>query len=182
MAIIGSVIKRSFEIRESLPKIRKRDGYKQQTKTLKKLLTKAEFTAFGEHYNFSKILGEEDIITAFQKVVKTHDYSSMYKEWWYRTRDGEANICWPGKIKYFALSSATSDSASKSIPVTNDMLKVIRKVILRQMISFVHLGFPKEHFEKKALVVGGSTDLKYNGVYYEGDLSGITTSTVPFYV
>jgi hypothetical protein len=31
-------------------------------------------------------------------------------------------------------------------------------------------------------MVGGSTDLKYNGIYYEGDLSGITTGTVPFYV
>ena len=54
MAIIGSVIKRSFELRERLPQIRKKDGYKQQTKVLKKLLAKAEFTAFGEHYNFFK--------------------------------------------------------------------------------------------------------------------------------
>ncbi|MFL5762421.1 MAG: GH3 auxin-responsive promoter family protein [Bacteroidia bacterium] len=182
MAIIGSVIKRTFEIRESLPKIRKRNGYKQQTKTLKKLLSKAEFTAFGEHYNFSKILGEEDLIAAFQQTVKTHDYVSMYKNWWYRTREGEANICWPGKIKYFALSSGTSDAASKYIPVTSDMLKVIRKAVLRQMISFVHVGLPKEHFEKEVLMVGGSTDLKYNGIYYEGDLSGITTGSVPFYV
>jgi hypothetical protein len=182
MALIGSVIKRSFEIREKLPKIRKRDGYKQQTKTLKKLLSKAEFTAFGEHYNFSKILGAEDPIIAFQNTVKTHDYSSMYKSWWHRTREGEPNICWPGKIKYFALSSGTSESSSKYIPVTNDMLKVIRKVGLRQMISMVHYGLPQGHFEKGVLMVGGSTDLKYNGIYYEGDLSGITTSTIPFYV
>lgn len=182
MAIIGSVIKRSFELRERIPRIRTKDGYKQQTKVLKKLLAKAEFTAFGEHYNFSKILGAEDVISAFQSTVKTHDYNSMYKNWWHRAKSGESGVSWPGKIKYFALSSGTSEASSKYIPVTNDMLKVIRKVILRQMISFVHLGLPKEHFERKALMVGGSTDLKYNGVYYEGDLSGITTSTVPFYV
>ncbi|HLC83506.1 MAG TPA: GH3 auxin-responsive promoter family protein, partial [Bacteroidia bacterium] len=169
MAIIGSVIKRSFELRERLPQIRKKDGYKQQTKVLKKLLAKAEFTAFGEHYNFSKILGEDDVITAFQKTVKTHDYNSMFKNWWHRTRDGEPNVCWPNKIKYFALSSGTSESSSKYIPVTTDMLKVIRKVSLRQMISQVHFGLPKEHFERGVLVVGGSTDLKYNGIYYEGD-------------
>ncbi len=182
MAIIGSVIKRSFELRERLPKIRTKDGYKQQTKVLKKLLAKAEFTAFGEHYNFSKLLGEEDVIAAFQRTVKTHDYNSMFKNWWHRAKAGESNVCWPKKIKYFALSSGTSESSSKYIPVTTDMIKVIQKVGLRQMISQVHYGLPEEHFERGVLMVGGSTDLKYNGRYYEGDLSGITTSTIPFYV
>ena len=32
MAILGSILKRSFELRERIPKIRKKDGYKQQTK------------------------------------------------------------------------------------------------------------------------------------------------------
>ncbi len=182
MAIIGSVIKRSFELREKLPKIRKKDGYKQQAKVLKKLLAKAEFTAFGSHYNFSKILGQADVISAFQKTVKTHDYNSMYENWWYRAKEGEPNVCWPNKIKYFALSSGTSESSSKYIPVTTDMLKVIQKVSLRLMISQVHCGLPKEHFERGVLMVGGSTDLKYNGNCYEGDLSGITTSNIPFYV
>jgi hypothetical protein len=182
MAILGSILKRSFELRERIPKIRKKDGYKQQTKVLRKLLAKAEFTAFGEHYNFSKIIGEKDIVTAFQNTVKTHDYNSMFKNWWHRSLDGETNVCWPKKIKYFALSSGTSEASSKYIPVTSDMIKAIQKVSLRQMISQVQFGFPKEHFERGVLMVGGSTDLKYNGIYYEGDLSGITTSTIPFYV
>ncbi|MGZ4054191.1 MAG: GH3 family domain-containing protein [Bacteroidia bacterium] len=182
MAFIGSILKRSFELRERIPKIRKKDGYKQQTKVLKKLLAKAEFTAFGEYYNFSKIIGEKDIISAFQNTVKTHDYNSMFKNWWHRALDGETNVCWPKKIKYFALSSGTSEASSKYIPVTIDMIKAIQKVSLRQMISQVHYGFPKEHFERGVLMVGGSTDLKYNGIYYEGDLSGITTKTIPFYV
>ncbi|MGZ4035755.1 MAG: GH3 family domain-containing protein, partial [Bacteroidia bacterium] len=177
-----SILKRSFELRERIPKIRKKDGYKQQTKVLKKLLAKAEFTAFGEYYNFSKIIGEKDIISAFQNTVKTHDYNSMFKNWWHRALDGETNVCWPKKIKYFALSSGTSEASSKYIPVTIDMIKAIQKVSLRQMISQVHYGFPKEHFERGVLMVGGSTDLKYNGIYYEGDLSGITTKTIPFYV
>ncbi|MGZ4156508.1 MAG: GH3 family domain-containing protein, partial [Bacteroidia bacterium] len=138
MAFIGSILKRSFELRERIPKIRKKDGYKQQTKVLKKLLAKAEFTAFGEYYNFSKIIGEKDIISAFQNTVKTHDYNSMFKNWWHRALDGETNVCWPKKIKYFALSSGTSEASSKYIPVTIDMIKAIQKVSLRQMISQVH--------------------------------------------
>ena len=182
MAFIGSILKRSFELRERIPKIRKKDGYKQQTKELRKLLAKAEFTSFGEHYNFSKILGEKDIVGAFQEEVQTHDYASMFKNWWHRSLNGETNVCWPKKIKYFALSSGTSEASSKYIPVTINMIKAIQKISLRQMISQVNHDFPKEHFERGVLMVGGSTDLKYNGTHYEGDLSGITTSTIPFYV
>jgi hypothetical protein len=31
------------------------------------------------------------------------------------------------------------------------------------------------------LMIGGSTNLKYNGMYYEGDLSGIQAKNIPFY-
>jgi hypothetical protein len=181
MAILGSILKRTFELRERMPKIRKVNGYKQQVKLLKKLLTKAEFTAFGEHYNFSKILGENDIVEAFQRTVKTHDYNSMFEEWWHRSVKGEANVSWPGKIKYFALSSGTSGAASKYIPVSSQMLRAIRRSSVRQIMSQGKYDLPEEHFERGVLMVGGSTDLKYNGIFYEGDLSGITRSTIPFY-
>ena len=32
-------------------------------------------------------------------------------------------MAWPGKIKYYALSSGTSESASKYIPVTRELLR-----------------------------------------------------------
>lgn len=181
MAIIGSILKRTFEIRDRIPKIRKVNGYKQQTRTLKKLLTKAEFTAFGEHYNFSKILSKKDVVKVFQNTVDLHDYNSMFKKWWYRSVKGEANICWPRKIKYFALSSGTSDASSKYIPVTSEMLRAIKKNSARQIMSQIKYDLPKEHFEREYLMIGGSTDLKYNGTYYEGDLSGITRSSIPFW-
>jgi hypothetical protein len=181
MAILGSIIKRTFELRERMPRIRKVDGYKQQVKLLKKLLAKAEFTAFGEHYNFSRILSEDETLEAFRTTVKVHDYNSMFAEWWNRCVKGEANVSWPGKIRYFALSSGTSDAASKYIPVSSQMLRAIRKSSIRQIMSLSKYDLPEEHFERGVLMVGGSTDLKYNGTFYEGDLSGITRSTIPFY-
>ncbi len=33
------------------------------------------------------------------------------------------DVTWPGKIKYYALSSGTSEAASKYIPVTKDLLR-----------------------------------------------------------
>jgi hypothetical protein len=181
MAILGSILKRTFKLRESIPKIRKVNGYDQQVKELKKLLTKAEFTAFGEHYGFSKLLNETNVVEAFQKTVHTHDYNSMFKKWWYRALNGEAFVCWPKRIKYFALSSGTSDSSSKYIPVTTDMLKAIKKCNIRQLIRQAQFNFPKEHFERGFLMLGGSTHLNYNGTYFEGDLSGIQAKNIPFY-
>jgi hypothetical protein len=181
MAILGSILKRTFKLRESIPKIRKVNGYDQQVKELKKLLTKAEFTAFGEHYGFSKLLNETNVVEAFQKTVHTHDYNSMFKKWWYRALNGEAFVCWPKRIKYFALSSGTSDSSSKYIPVTTDMLKAIKKSNIRQLVRQAQFDFPKEHFERGFLMLGGSTHLNYNGTYFEGDLSGIQAKNIPFY-
>lgn len=181
MAILGSILKRTFEISERIPKIRKINGYKKQEKVLRKLLTKAEFTAFGEHYNFSKILSEKDVVSAFQRSVSTHDYSSMFKKWWYRAVNGESYVTWPKRVKYFALSSGTSEAASKYIPVTSDMLKAIQKASIRQMISQGQYDFPKEHYERGMLMLGGSTHLNYNGTYFEGDLSGITAKKIPFF-
>ena len=180
MAILGSILKQTFELRSKIPKIRKVDGYKQQVKVLKKLLTMAEFTAIGEHYNFSKIISTKDPVSQFCSVVPTHDYNSMFKKWWYRAVDGEANVCWPGKVKYFALSSGTSDSASKYIPVTGHMLRAIKKSNIRQFLMQGNFDVPKGHFHRGALMIGGSTHLNFNGSYYEGDLSGIQAKNIPF--
>ena len=181
MAILGSILKRTFELRDRIPKIRKQNGYKQQVKVLKTLLSKAEFTPFGEHYNFSKIASEKEVVTTFQSTVHTHDYNSMFKKWWFRSVNGEAYVCWPGRVKYFALSSGTSESSSKYIPVTSDMLRAIKKTAIRQMIKQGSYDLPKEHFQRGILMLGGSTHLNYNGTYFEGDLSGIQAKNIPFY-
>jgi hypothetical protein len=181
MAILGSILKRTFELREKMPKLRKVNGYKQQTRVLKKLMTKAQFTAFGGHYNFYKLLHESNLIDSFQQTVATHDYNSMFKRWWHRAVEGEAHICWPGKVKYFALSSGTSEAASKYIPITSDMLRAIKKNSIRQLLSQGRYDLPKEHFQKGILMLGGSTHLNYNGSYFEGDLSGIQAKNIPFY-
>ncbi len=181
MAILGTILKRTFELRERIPKIKKVNGYKQQMKVLRKLLSKSEFTAFGEHYNFSKLVNEKDVISAFQQTVSTHDYNAMFKKWWYRSLQGETYVCWPGKVKYFALSSGTSEASSKHIPVTIDMLRAIKKSNIRQLIRQGQFDLPNEHFQRGILMLGGSSHLNYNGTYFEGDLSGIQVKNIPFY-
>ncbi len=177
MEILSSILKTAVDIRGKIPKPTNFDV--QQKRVLKKLLKKAEFTAFGERYKFSTLLQERNSIKAFQRTVPMHNYSSMYKKWWYRAHKGEPHIAWPGQIKYFALSSGTSESASKFIPVTKDMLRAFKKGSVRQIMAQAHYDLPKEHFLRGMLMVGGSTLLDFNGTHYSGDLSGITAANIP---
>jgi len=178
MAILGSILKKAITLRGKIPPSRK-TAYKKQLNTLRSLMKKAEFTAFGEHYQFGQKLKDINFQDSFRNDIPAHDYNSMFKNWWYRCLNGEPFVCWPNHIKYFALSSGTSEAASKHIPVTREMLKAIRKVSVRQMVSLSQVDLPKEFFQKHVLMVGGSTHLNYNGTYYAGDLSGITTGNIP---
>lgn len=182
MPVLGSIIKGAIDITGKVPKnIIPKRPYNVQKRLLKRLIRKAQLTAFGEKYGFTDILGEKDLVKAFQQKVPVHDYNSIFKDWWYRAINGEPFVCWPGKVKYFALSSGTSEASSKYIPVTGSMLRAIKKTSTRQIFSLSKYDFPKEFFEKGMLMLGGSTHLQYNGTYYAGDLSGITTGNIPFW-
>ncbi len=177
MPILGSIIKGAIDLRAKIPA--RKNVYKQQVKQLRKLLTKAEYTAFGKHFDFSKILMQEDPIELFQNTVPIYDYQSIFDAWWHRTLKGEKDVSWPGKVKYFALSSGTSEASSKHIPVTRDLIKTIHKGTIKQILSTRHFNFPKEQYETEILFVGGSTNLRYNGTYFSGDLSGIAAGSQP---
>jgi hypothetical protein len=183
MPFLGSIIKGAIELRSKLPVDQKQgfNAIRAQQKELKKLLKKATFTTFGEHYHYADILKDKNVVDAFKANVPVHNYNSIFSKWWYRTLNGEAFVCWPGKVKYFALSSGTSESSSKYIPVTTEMLKSIKKTSIRQIISLAKYDLSKDFFEKGILMLGGSTHLHYNGTYYEGDLSGITAGNIPFW-
>lgn len=183
MEIQGSIIKKAFELRNLPASIieKKRDPLKAQVKVLKKLVSRAMDTRFGEDHNFYKILYSERIVGCFQENVPIFDYQSLYNKYWYRLLNGERYVTWPGKAKYFALSSGTSEASSKYIPVTNSMLKSIKRASIRQLTSVVRFDFPLSFYDKGMLMIGGSTHLQYNGKYYEGDLSGITAKNIPFW-
>ncbi|HRQ50179.1 MAG TPA: GH3 auxin-responsive promoter family protein, partial [Agriterribacter sp.] len=82
----------------------------------------------------------------------------------------------------FALSSGTSGSASKYIPITNDLMRGNRIVMIKQMLTLRNYeNIPVKSISKGWLMLGGSTDLQKGPGYYSGDLSGITAKKVPFW-
>lgn len=174
--ILQSVLKRTTKI-----------GMKNETKSpiqlqkraLKRLMRRAKDTQFGKAYRFHKILNSDDPVITFQRFVPIHDYDSMFEKWWYKTLDGKEDVAWPGKISRFALSSGTSGSPSKQIPVSRSLLRKIRRASLKQIQYLANFDFQKEFFDTYILGVGGSTSLVKIDKRKEGDLSGIINANLP---
>jgi len=179
MALLGNLISRSLQVRKKF-KLPVASPFSYQRHTLRQLLDRGQYTSFGKHYGFGDILSKEvDFVKAFKEHVPVHTYNEMYDQWWHRCLEGEENVTWPGKVKYFALSSGTSESASKHIPVTKDMLKSTKKVGFKQLYTMTDFNIPPVAFQKGVLMLGGTTSLFEKGDYYEGDMSGISAKNMP---
>ncbi|PZR36737.1 MAG: GH3 auxin-responsive promoter [Azospira oryzae] len=184
MAILGTLLKKGIKLRENLAQ-EYSSPFELQKNELKELMITASQTEFGKYYNFN------DILNSFRKsprgfheaykAIPLHDYNKIYKDWWHLSTKGVKNVCWPGRTKYFALSSGTSETASKHIPVTKDMTKAIQRTSVRQIMSLAKYDLPAKIFEAGILALGGSTHLNKRGSYFEGDLSGIQASNLPFW-
>jgi hypothetical protein len=154
----------------------------QQLKVLRKLLKKARFTEFGQEFRFDDILLSRHIGKKFQQLVPPFDYSKIYHDWWYKTLEGKPDVCWPGVIKLFALSSGTSDAASKYIPITKDLIRSNNITSIKHLLSLAtYSNVPRSSVSKGWLMLGGSTQLQKGPTYFAGDLSGIQAKKIPFW-
>jgi len=184
--LLGTLLKKGIKITKII-ELENVSPYDLQRKELKKLLRKAKNTQFGKQYGFESILksfkrsSKMSGYQAYKKNVPVYNYNKIFQEWWHKAKEGEKDVCWPGIVKYFALSSGTSDASTKHIPLTKEMNKAIKKTSIRQILSLAEYPLPGELFEKGILMLGGSTHLNKSGHYYEGDLSGIQASHLPFW-
>ncbi|MBS9522868.1 GH3 auxin-responsive promoter family protein [Litoribacter ruber] len=185
MAILGTLLKRGIRLRESLEQ-EYSSPIELQKRELKKLMIAASKTEFGRQYGFSDKLKEfkkkgNTFYEVFKQDMPIFDYNRMYDEWWHKLQEGQKDITWPGAIKYFAMTSGTSGASSKYIPISYEMVRAIRKTGVRQILSLSKYDLPDRLFNTGILMLGGSTDLEFNGTYFSGDLSGITAGKLPIW-
>jgi hypothetical protein len=181
MPIVGGIVKGAFSIANRAQGMGQ-TPFELQRKTLQKLLKKAEYTAFGEKYNFHDVLREYDLIQAYQDQVPFFDYDKIYDEWWHRAlNDSESDVTWPGQIPYFALSSGTTGAPSKYLPMSPEMIKAIRTSSLRTFFAATRFGLGADFFGKQGLFVSGSASLKKHGNAFVGDMSGISMKSRPMW-
>jgi hypothetical protein len=150
-----------------------------QQETIYKLLAKAATTEWGKKYQYSSITSVSEFQNRFP--VQTYEDLIPYVE---RLRKGEANLLWPGEIKWFAKSSGTTSTKSKFIPMSQESLEKCHYRAAKDILIIYTMLHPETRiFSGKCLTLGGShkIDLFSNDSLY-GDLSAILIENAPFWV
>ncbi len=181
MGLIGGLVDRAERLAKRI-QLQSITPQVYQEQTLRRLLKTAQATAFGRFYHFDGILRSQNVIETFQAIVPFSDYDAMHDKWWYRSLQSEPDVTWPGKIKYFALSSGTTGSPSKYIPVSKQMIRSMQRAGTKCFFQMVRFGISSDFFLKDMIMLGGSTNLVREGDYFVGDLSGINISKTPFWL
>lgn len=145
-----------------------------QNGVFRKLINSASNTEWGKKHNYASIKSYSD----FSKVpVQTYEEVKGYVD---RMRHGEENLLWPGRVRWYAKSSGTTNDKSKFIPVSSDGLKNIHYRGGTDAVA-LYLGINPESrfFSGKGLILGGSHSPNYNlKDSLVGDLSAILIQNV----
>ena len=162
------------------PRLRKLDLYQTEAEALqrgvlKRLLGKAAQTEWGRAYGYDKCLNYEDF--ALQTPLNTYEELKGYID---RMRRGEKDVLWPGKVKWYAKSSGTTNDKSKFIPVSKDGLHDTHYAGGTDAVVWYLRNNPKSRiFDGKALILGGSHAPNYNlPGSLVGDLSAILIENI----
>ncbi len=149
-----------------------------QRETILQLLNSARDTEFGKKYDFKSIDSESE----FKNRLPLQSYE-VIKPYVERLRKGDTDILWPGEIKWFAKSSATTGDKSKYIPLSAQALAECHFRGPKDTLAIYIRNFPETRiFSGKGLTIGGSNQVnKFNHKSFVGDLSAILIENSPFW-
>ena len=165
-SIAGKVFKpRQRELERHL-----REGETLQREVLQRLVGRAKDTEYGHQHAFNDIHSYEQ----YAKHVPVNTYEEL-KDAIDRMRHGEQDVLWPGRTKWYAKSSGTTNDKSKFIPVTSEGLHHIHYAGPFDAVALYLRNNPKSRiFDGRAMILGGSHSPNYNlPGSLVGDLSAI---------
>src|SRR6201993_2685155 len=146
------------------------DAVATQERTLRNLLRKARPTRFGKDHRFEAI-GDVD---TYRRAVPLRTYEDLWNDYLRPRYPVFENLTWPGRIPYLALTSGTTQGATKYIPVSRAMLASNRKAGLTMVSYHMAARADSRLFHGRLFFLGGSSDLESPAPGVEqGDLSGI---------
>ena len=136
-----------------------------QRRVLHYLLEKGKYTEYGRNHMLASTHSYDD----FVNNVPINTYEELKSDI-DRMRHGEANVLWPGVVKWYAKSSGTTNDKSKFIPVSSDGLHNIHYKGGADVVTVYLRNNPGSRlFDGKSLILGGSHSPNYN---VEGSLVG----------
>ena len=146
-----------------------------QRQVLTHLLHEAKDTEYGREHGFATTKGYDE----FVKFNTVNTYEEL-KGQIDRMRHGESDVLWPGRVKWYAKSSGTTNDKSKFIPVSREGLQKIHYAGGYDSVAVYLRNNPKSHlFDGRALILGGSHAPNYNlPDSLVGDLSAILIENI----
>jgi len=144
-----------------------------QAEIFKSLIQKAKGTQFGKDHGFEAIWSHAD----FCKQVPLRDYEGI-KSYVEKIKQGEPDVLWPGRPKYFAKTSGTT-SGVKYIPLTKDSMPNHFNSARNAMFNYMAKTGKTQAFDGKVIFLSGSPTLTETGGIPTGRLSGIVNHEVP---
>lgn len=174
MSITG-IVRNAFLHRQKELEKHISDGEMLQRKTLQRLLAHAKDTEYGRNHLFDKTAGYDD----FARNTPVNTYEELKGDI-DRMRHGERDILWPGKVRWYAKSSGTTNDKSKFIPVSAEGLKDLHYKGGKDVVALYLRNNPKSRmFDGKGLILGGSHSPNYNvRDSLVGDLSAILIENI----
>lgn len=154
----------------------KKNAVSDQKAMLKSLIRSAEHTEFGKDHNFKDITNYED----FVRRVPIRDYEAL-RPYIDRVTQGEKDILWPGKPRYFAKTSGTT-SGVKYIPISRESMPNHIHTARNAMFNYFHQKGQADVFKGKVIFLSGSPVLESKGGIKTGRLSGIVNHEVPSWI
>ena len=172
---ITSIVRKVFEPRQHQLNRHLAEGEILQQEVLNRLLKEAKDTEYGRNHAFGGMKGYEDFIR--HTPVNTYEELKGDID---RMRHGEADILWPGRVKWYAKSSGTTNDKSKFIPVSQEGLKRMHYKGGFDAVAMYLKNNPKSRiFDGRALILGGSHSPNYNVKdSLVGDLSAILIENI----
>jgi hypothetical protein len=151
------------------------DSEAMQREVLARLLDRAKDTEYGRNHLFSTTRNYDD----FARNTPVNSYEELKTDI-DRMRQGERDVLWPGRVKWYAKSSGTTNDKSKFIPVSAEGLKRVHYRGGTDVVAMYLRNNPDSRmFDGKGLILGGSHAPNYNlPGSLVGDLSAILIENI----
>jgi len=164
-----------FKLRQHELERHQNEGETLQREVLTHLLQRAKDTEYGRNHLFGATKDYE----GFAKSVPVNTYEELKGDI-DRMRQGERDVLWPGRVKWYAKSSGTTNDKSKFIPVSPEGLKQIHYKGGADVVAIYLRNNPQSRmFDGRGLILGGSHAPNYNlPGSLVGDLSAILIENI----
>ena len=172
---LTSIIGKLFVSRQKQLQLHEHGAEALQHNVLHHLVTRGKATEYGQKHQLNQVNSYE----SFARHIPLNTYDDLKGDI-DRMRRGESDVLWPGKVKWYAKSSGTTNDKSKFIPVSAEGLRNIHYKGGRDCVSLYLQNVPNSKlFDGKGLILGGSHAPNYNVKgSLVGDLSAILIENI----